>query len=110
MRSVFVDQDSARVGHAHSILESAGIASFVRNNLSHTLVGISIVGPLRIFDPELCVINDEDYERAMELLAGFNPQAVECAPRPDWSCPSCKAAVPASFGECWSCQTLHPEG
>lgn len=104
MKSVFVHQDTAQAGLVQSLLESEGIASFVRNQLTHTLVGISIIGPLRIFDPEVCIVNDDDHPRAMELLRRFQSPAAEGHDLHEWICPQCRERVPGTFEECWSCQ------
>lgn len=105
MRTVMIDSHSARIGHAKSILESDGIPCFVHNELSHAYRGGSIVGPLKIFDPELKVVNDDDYPRAMELLEELMHHGPAGS---DWKCPACGEMVPGSMGECWACQAEAP--
>ena len=60
MKTVFTHPDSAHIGHAKSILESAGIDCFIQNELSHPFVGGSLIGPIKPLDPELVILNDDD--------------------------------------------------
>jgi hypothetical protein len=107
MREVFVNQDVARVGYYKSVLDEAGIPNLIRNELSHSSLTDM---PSPIFFPALCVLNDEDYPLAMELLG-----AIYYAPTPsgpDWICPSCGECVPVNFDTCWKCEatrTVEPK-
>jgi hypothetical protein len=107
MKSVFIHRDPVLVGHALSLLTEVGIPAFVRNEASHNLMGASIVGTLMAFDPDLCVINDADWERAVELLKTSliirRPATSDTSC--DWSCPACGQQVPEGFDQCWACET-----
>lgn len=98
MRDIFVNQDYTKVGHYKSLLESASIPCFIRNGISHNSV-TELPSPLLF--PTLCVENDEDYDRAMELLKAVHKPAESSAP--DWKCPNCNETVPGTFDSCWSC-------
>ena len=93
-----------RVGHAKSLLEAEGIVCFIQNELCHNLVGGSLVGPLRLFDPALCIADDADYPRALELIQAWERNLLEPSTGSDWKCPNCGQSVPGNFQECWSCQ------
>jgi putative signal transducing protein len=98
MREVFVNQDHARVGFYKSILDEAGIPNFVRNEYINNSV-TELPSPL--FFPALCVVHDDDYERAMKIL-----REIYYAPpsqAPDWPCPKCGEEVPGNFDSCWKC-------
>ena len=102
MRQVYTSQDSSQVGYYKSILDEAGIASFIRNENSNNpeMAGAD-------FFPALCVIEDADYDKAIDLLKSLqteNPVHVE-----EWKCPSCSEINPPNFGSCWNCNTLQPE-
>jgi hypothetical protein len=98
MREVFVHQDSTRVGFFKSVLDEAGIANLIRNEHSNTLLtGM----PSPVFFPALCVVHDEDYDRALELLREFVDEPPSQAP--DWICDKCGAEVPGNFDSCWEC-------
>lgn len=97
MREVFTHQDFTRVGHFRSVLEEAGIVTFIRNeHTNHAMTGL----PSHLFFPTLCVLNDDDYEKAMELL---QPLHVPPPWSPDWVCPTCAESNPGNFEFCWSC-------
>ena len=98
MREVFVHQGYTRVGLYQSVLDTAKIPNFIRNQYTNnTMTEI----PSGLFFPTLCVLHDEDYDRAMQVLGeAFH------APRPptaDWLCPKCREEVPGTFDFCWQC-------
>lgn len=96
MREVFVHQDFTRVGYYHSILQEAGITAFIRNERVS-----SAEAPAPAFFPSVCVINDEDYERALTLLREVHQPAENDLP--DWHCAKCNEDVPGNFQVCWKC-------
>lgn len=91
------EPDLSRIGPYRQILEAAGIQTFVRNeNLSVT------EAPIPIFHPALCIVNDEDHERARQLIHEFE-QAPDGDPNQTLACSSCGEESPATFGQCWNC-------
>lgn len=102
MRKVFEHPASHEVGHYASILESHGIKASVRNENASSLVGEV---PFVAAYPELWVLDDDDYERAIALLAEYR----SAQPSGDaWTCPECGESVPGTFSGCWRCQALRP--
>jgi len=104
MKEVFRHSDAARVALLQTVLESAGFPTFVRNaSTQQTLVAgvITAICPLPDFWPALCVMNDDDYPNAMELLC--DAEAPEAQARPEWTCPKCGESVPGHFTDCWNC-------
>lgn len=65
MKELFRERDYTRVGYYQSILEAVGIPTHVRNR---DLVTMTTEVPIPEFFPALCVVNDEDYARALEVL------------------------------------------
>lgn len=102
MREVFVNQDHARVGFYKSVLDQAGIANFIRNELGNNITEL----PSPIFFPALCVMQDEDYDEAMRILGEIYYQPPSQAP--DWACAQCREEVPGTFDSCWHCGELRP--
>lgn len=100
MRDVFLNHDFTRVAHYKGILDEAGIPCFVRNESSLNVLSQM---PDNTSLPALCVTNDEDYDRALELLRAFM-QTPESA-GPDWKCTNCGETVPGNFDSCWKCGT-----
>ena len=106
MTEVFRHSGAGLVCLRQSLLESAGIQTYIRNlNTQQSLVSglITAFFPIPEFWPALCVVDDEDYAEAMALLNG----ASEAGPagQPDWICSKCKETIPGGFGACWNCGT-----
>ena len=103
MKELFREQDITRVGYYRTILESAGIATMIRNE---HLVGAGITEvPIPEFFPALCVMNDEDYPKALELIkqqAAANEVGID----EETICQSCGETNPGNFHSCWSCERV----
>jgi len=102
MIEVFSHHDSARVGFYRSLLEDAGIRTHFRNEF---VSGVEVVVP--VFYPALCVLDEADEARALELIR--SQSAAAPAPGPDWQCPACSETVPGEFAQCWNCSAPLPE-
>lgn len=105
MREVFTNQDHARVGFYKSVLDEAGIPNFVRNENTNNLL-TQIPSPL--FFPALCVVHDDDYDTAIQILSEIHYASPE--QKPDWRCLECGEEVPGNFDSCWQCGALHADG
>ena len=95
------EPDSVNIGYLQGILESEGIPTFVRNdNLSRVEV------PIPAFWPALCVVNDQDFQRAETIWNQIKEerQNVAVANKVEWTCSGCGESNPANFDICWSCQ------
>jgi hypothetical protein len=103
MKEIFVSKDATRVGHMKSVLDAAGIVSFIRNE--HGFSGaLGMAGLVRsqLVDPVLCVMDDERYDEAVSLLKPLLEAPTMTAT--DWTCAACHEEVPGSFELCWKCQ------
>jgi hypothetical protein len=79
------------VYHGRNLLQAQGIEVLVRNaTLS------SALGELPPTEAELWVMNDEDLQRAQEILSA-GPAA-----GPDWIC-ACGERSGPQFTQCWRC-------
>ena len=106
MKEVFRSSSPGRVGLCQSVLENAGICTFVRNDSTQqslVLDLITAVLPLPDFWPTLCVMNDEDYPEAMTILTSVRDTSEP--EQPDWPCTQCGASVPGNFTACWRCES-----
>ena len=100
MTEIFRDKSSVTVGHYKSILEDAGILVMVRNeSLALTEV------PIPVFFPALCVMNDEDEERAIKILRDYQAKEKEIATGENQVCSKCGETNPPNFEICWSCNS-----
>jgi hypothetical protein len=102
MKEVCSHHDLARLGYYKTVLDEAGIPNLIRHE---SLYNLAV--PFAVM-PSLCVRDDEDYDRALELLRSH----AESPPvsGADWSCGSCGEAVPASFDSCWKCGAVRVAG
>lgn len=101
MTEIFSSLDSTEVQMRRALLEGEGIETFIRNENLSQLTNV-LAAP---FQAALCVVNEEDLDRARELLRSIRTSG----DRPDWTCPKCKESVPGTFDSCWNCQTANPE-
>ena len=70
MRDLLTSLDWTRLGFYKSVLDEAGIASFIRNEHTAQLINV-LIAPCQ---PSLCVVNDDDYDTAMALLQPHHDQ------------------------------------
>jgi len=101
MREVFSSQDFTEVGYYKSILDEAGIASFIRNENTDNpaLAGAN-------FAPTLCVMDDGDYDEAVRVLKSREDKGV--VGTAEWICPACSEKNPPNFETCWKCNAVRP--
>lgn len=104
MKKIFEHIDFSRVGHFQSILEHAGITTHIKNLGAS---GASGEIPFHEVWPELWVVDEADYPRAISVLESYEPPETEDLT--DWVCQKCKEEVGKEFGECWNCGTIRPE-
>ena len=68
MRKVFESHQQEKVQHYCSILESHEIRAFVKNEASSSIDGVL---PGDFILPELWVVDDADYDKAIEILTPY---------------------------------------
>jgi len=104
MIEIYRNRDSATVGHFQSLLESEGIRTYFRNEfVSATVLAIPEV------IPALCIIDEADLERAVELIRTYLEGRPE-KPVPDLACPKCGEKSPGTFAVCWKCGAPMDDG
>jgi len=102
MKEVCRYRDFTIVAQYRDLLEREGIPTFIRNeNLSSTEVSITE------FFPNLCVLNDSDYEPALEILKTHREKA-EVLAQVELDCLSCGEKNPGTFELCFSCEEPLP--
>lgn len=91
-------RDITRVTYFRDLLEQAGIRTFIRNENLSTSEGVSIPD----FFPALCIVEEAEKERAVELInADLEPR--EESEGDEWVCGKCGETSPANFDGCWNC-------
>jgi hypothetical protein len=94
-------------------------AQFLRDFLDRHLIETVVLGdylagaagqlPADIF-PEVWVLDDDDLERARELLPRFINQSKADPGVTPWTCEACGEAVEGDFALCWNCGRPRPIG
>jgi hypothetical protein len=90
------------INHYKNLLESEGIAAFIRNEYFGSIMGEI---PFQEVWPELWIENDLDHDRARQLIS--DAVLAEESPAADWRCPNCKADNEGQFAACWQCGEPH---
>jgi hypothetical protein len=98
MKPIYSGQDLLRMGHLKGVLETYGIECVVRN--LHLTAGIGELPPIECW-PEIWVMDDADYERALAVLErALAPLRSVKLP---WQCGRCGERIEGHFLECWNC-------
>ncbi len=100
MKDLFREFDFTKVGYYQSVLESEGIKTFIKNRDVSGLAGEAAIVP--DLWPTLCVVNDEDYDRAMKVIRDTVSDNSERA-ETEVKCFACGEENPGNFDLCWSC-------
>ncbi len=99
MKEVFRHSKIHRVTRYQDLLEAEGIATFIRNE------ALSVnEAPIDEFLPNLCVLNDEDYSRAIKFIKDHDARMAEGV-ETEKVCPSCQEVNPGNFDVCYNCQS-----
>jgi len=97
MKLIYTHENRFIVNNMKNIVENARIDTLFKNEY---IAGAA--GDLAPLDTwlELWVENDEDYEKAIELIKDVNSKSIS----DDWVCPNCNETNSAAFELCWNCQ------
>ena len=104
MKKIFENIDYIQVGLRQSILASEGVETLVKNYELSATAGV--IAPSDCF-PELWIVEDSDFERAVEVLNSYNSSSP--VTEASWVCSKCGSSVDGNFGACWNCSTPRPE-
>jgi len=99
VKEIFREPDFTRVAFFRTLLEDAGIPAMIRNE-HLTTAGFSDI-PIPEFYPALCVVHEEDYERAVLLIREHLER--NTSQDEDIVCSRCGEENPGNFEVCWSC-------
>jgi len=98
MKKVFISQNLIEVEMRKEHLEQAGLRCMIKNQRSSGLAGEI---PFTEVFPELWVIQDEDSDRARQLLE----EVLISLPsdQDTWVCVGCGERHEGQFATCWNC-------
>ena len=85
------------INHYKNLLAAEGIETQIRNQ--H--LG-SIMGEVPFFEtwPQLWVVNELDYDRALQLIESADAES----PDEPWKCAKCGEINEGQFSVCWNCE------
>jgi len=100
MKEVFSHRDFVMVSSYAQLLEAEGFLVHVKNERL-TMLGLADI-PIPNFYPALCVVNDGDYEAAVDFLRKRISEEQEGASGGHF-CKGCEEVSPGNFEICWNC-------
>lgn len=101
MTRVFVAQHPAEAHLVAGLLTSQGIPVEVQGEALFSARGGVPVTPATL--PSVWVLNDEDVESALEILARRAASPAGITANQPWKCSRCGQTIEPQFTECWSC-------
>jgi hypothetical protein len=107
MKELFREQDFTRVAFFQGLVEAEGIPTLIRNQ-HLTGSGLTEI-PIPEFFPALCVLHDDDYVRAVQIIRKHLVEQ-NTEPQTEIPCPACGEINPGNFETCWSCGADIPNG
>lgn len=96
MIEILREPDLVRIGPLRQMLESEGIRTFIRNESMPM-----VEAPIPVFQPALCIMDEADHSRALELIREFETPAGD--PSVEIPCAACGETSPGNFASCWNC-------
>ena len=101
MEKLLVADDRTQLYLLKSILESEGIICFIKNEYPPAAGELPPVSAR----PELWVMDNQYYEKAMQLIQA---NSLPLTPSKPWKCPRCGEQLEGQFTTCWNCGTDKP--
>src|SRR2546426_7976299 len=95
MKFLFSSSHGPEAGMLKSVLDEAGIPCELRNENSYSNF------PGAAFYPELWILSDDDYPKAVELRDAWRGTLTQTSE--PWICPLCKEESEGQFARCWKC-------
>jgi hypothetical protein len=101
MKKIFSSPIVGEIPQLRNMLEGAGIACLLRNEIS---AGLSGEVPRNECTPELWIQDDQRLAEALQIKADFQSPATVVGK--DWPCPKCGEISEPQFTECWKCGAI----
>jgi ribosomal protein L32 len=104
VKKVFSSPIVGEISQLKNMLESAGIACILRNEVT---AGLSPEVPMAESTPELWILDDPRLAEALQIKADF--QSFVPAVGADWQCQKCGEISEPQFTSCWKCGSSRAE-
>jgi len=98
MKLVYTNDNHFLTSNMQNLIEAEQIKTFMKNEFAQ-----GAAGDISVFDawPEVWVFDDEDFDRAAEIVALAQSKSNDA----DWVCNNCGESNDPSFDICWKCQS-----
>jgi len=103
MKRILSSPNLVEISQLKGVLESAGIACFIRNEVSAGLLGEV---PLTEGTPELWIEDDQRLTEAMQMKSDWQASATVAGS--EWVCSACGEKSESQFDSCWKCGATKP--
>jgi predicted RNA-binding Zn-ribbon protein involved in translation (DUF1610 family) len=103
MKRIFSSADLVAVSELKAMLDNAGIACYINNEVSSTLAGGIPQGECM---PELWIDDDACEAEAVQIKKDWLSPKIQGAA---WTCPKCGENLEPQFTSCWKCRTAKPQ-
>ena len=108
MKKIYSPQDVSEIEIIRGLLADEGIKTTVLNEDVGEVAGVV---PFAQAMPQVWLVNDEDEERALEIVERMDSGEVrESLGGKPWKCTRCGEAIEAQFTACWKCGTKRDDG
>jgi hypothetical protein len=98
MKKIFSSPIAGEIPRLRNMLESAGIACLLRNEIS---AGLWPEVPMAESTPELWIEDDHRLTEALQIKADFQSSATAVGKH--WQCQKCGETSEPQFTSCWKC-------
>ena len=107
MKKVYTAANEVDAHFAKAFLDEAGIESVIQGGALSRLLGAI---PMTEETLPAIWVNDADFDKAEEAIAGFKADAKPAQVIGDpWKCPNCGEMIEPQFTECWKCGASRQE-
>ena len=96
MKLLYTNENRYLVHNIQNLVENSGIKIMLKNEFAAGASGLLVPHETWL---ELWVVNDEDYDRAIDVLSSSFSRDDDIA----WICNNCQEQNDASFDFCWNC-------
>lgn len=108
MKQVYIATNPIDAHLIKGALESRQINAIVQGDFLWTVRGEVPISPETC--PSVWIINDDDYEKALDVLEDFKSQEImDDAQIEEWKCANCDEINEGQFLECWQCGSSKKE-
>jgi hypothetical protein len=106
MQAVFEALNRREANLVAIFLEDHGIPVEVQGGAFQSVEGE--LRNIRGILPKLYVLNDQDADRARQLVETYRTMLKDGPAGEPWRCPACGETLEPQFRSCWKCQTEKP--